>query len=108
MDGIETRLRRRLAELEDDRGSPGSTIAGVPEATRVDDECDPRRAGVAWDRQQAAAREDRTARERAEVRAALDRMAAGTYGLCEVCGHPIPPARLEARPTTTRCVEHAA
>jgi len=106
MDGIETWLRRRLAELDEGRADV-STIAGVPEATRVDDECDPRRSDVAWERQQTAARESRTAQERAQVQAALDRWEAGTYGTCEVCGRPIPPERLQARPTTTRCVEHA-
>ncbi|MPZ88280.1 MAG: hypothetical protein GEU81_09435 [Nitriliruptorales bacterium] len=34
-------------------------------------------------------------------------MDAGTYGVCEVCGRPIPEARMEARPMSTRCVEHA-
>ena len=107
MEGIETRLRRRLAELDEGRELTATTIADLPEAGRSDDECDPRRADLAWARQQAAARDSRVAEERAAVQAALDRLAAGTYGRCEVCGRPIPAARLEARPTTTRCVEHA-
>jgi DnaK suppressor protein len=37
--------------------------------------------------------------ERAEVDAALDRIAAGTYGIDEETGEPIDPARLEAVPT---------
>lgn len=40
----------------------------------------------------------------AEVDAALDRVDAGTYGLCERCAQPIAPARLESRPYSTRCV----
>ncbi len=32
----------------------------------------------------------------------------GTYGLCEVCGGVIPEARLEARPMSTRDVQHAS
>lgn len=28
----------------------------------------------------------------------------GTYGHCDVCGRPIPPARLAAMPEATRCV----
>lgn len=35
----------------------------------------------------------------AEVDAALERVEAGTYGLDEVTGEPIDPARLEAEPT---------
>ncbi|MFN2525446.1 MAG: TraR/DksA family transcriptional regulator, partial [Actinomycetota bacterium] len=34
-----------------------------------------------------------------EVVAALDRMDAGTYGVCERCGQPISPDRLQASPT---------
>jgi len=42
------------------------------------------------------------------VNAALHRMDEGTYGLCERCGNPIAPARLEAMPSATRCIEHAS
>lgn len=41
-----------------------------------------------------------------QVRHALDRLAAGGYGTCEVCGQAIPAGRLEARPWATRCVPH--
>jgi DnaK suppressor protein len=36
---------------------------------------------------------------------ALERLSAGTYGICEVCGEEIPLKRLEARPVTTLCIE---
>lgn len=42
------------------------------------------------------------------VDAALHRMDAGTYGLCDRCQNPIAPARLEAMPSATRCIEHAS
>ena len=42
------------------------------------------------------------------VDAALHRMEIGTYGLCERCHAPIAPARLEAMPSATRCIEHAS
>lgn len=35
---------------------------------------------------------------------ALRRMDAGTYGLCERCGNPIEPARLEALPHALLCL----
>ena len=41
------------------------------------------------------------------VEAALERIDAGGYGMCEVDGEPIPVERLEAVPWTTLCVEHA-
>ncbi len=42
------------------------------------------------------------------VDAALHRMEVGSYGLCERCQAPIAPARLEAMPSATRCIEHAS
>ena len=39
-----------------------------------------------------------------EVRAALDKLNAGTYGVCDGCRRPIPQARLEVLPWATRCV----
>jgi RNA polymerase-binding transcription factor DksA len=46
--------------------------------------------------------------ELADVERALKRLEQGnTYGLCEICGKPIPDDRLEALPGTRYCVEHA-
>jgi DnaK suppressor protein len=42
-----------------------------------------------------------------DVRAALARLDAGTYGRCVVCDRPIEPARLRAVPETPYCIEHA-
>lgn len=39
-----------------------------------------------------------------DVRRALDKLDEGTYGICDRCGSPIATARLEARPSSTRCV----
>ena len=36
---------------------------------------------------------------------ALERLATGTYGLCETCGNPIGKARMQAFPRATLCVE---
>jgi len=40
----------------------------------------------------------------AQVGRALERIAEGRYGACEVCGNGIPKARLKARPAATLCV----
>ena len=40
----------------------------------------------------------------AEIDAALERVDAGTYGVCQSCGKPIPHARLEVVPEATLCV----
>lgn len=43
-----------------------------------------------------------------KVEHALDRIDAGKYGNCEVCGKAIPVERLEVLPYATLCVEDAA
>lgn len=35
------------------------------------------------------------------------KLADGTYGQCDVCGEPIGDDRLEFRPWSTRCIQHA-
>jgi DnaK suppressor protein len=44
-------------------------------------------------------------RELANIENALERMKAGSYGLCEVCSGKIPLARLNALPYATMCIE---
>ena len=39
------------------------------------------------------------------VQQALKRIAEGTYGLCAVCGQPIPEKRLEALPWAALCIK---
>jgi DnaK suppressor protein len=46
--------------------------------------------------------------ELAEVEAALRRLDAGRYGLCEVCGQQIAAGRLEAMPAARYCVADQA
>lgn len=41
-----------------------------------------------------------------EIDDALDRMDAGTYGICAKCGRDIPVERLQAVPTAKYCIEH--
>ena len=41
----------------------------------------------------------------ASVEHALQKFDDGTYGLCDSCGKPIPPERLEALPQATLCLD---
>jgi len=43
-------------------------------------------------------------RELAAIDAAMQRLDAGTYGVCSLCGGSIADAALEADPTASRCV----
>ena len=42
-----------------------------------------------------------------EIKDALDRLEAGSYGICEACNFTISSARLEALPWTRKCVKCA-
>ena len=42
------------------------------------------------------------------VTAALRKIEEGTYGTCERCGKTISPARLEAKPAVTHCIDCAS
>jgi len=44
----------------------------------------------------------------ADVERALEKLDEGTYGVCDACGSPITPERLEAIPWTALCVRCAS
>ena len=48
--------------------------------------------------------EERLLKRLAEVEHALQKFEAGTYGLCDHCGQPIEPARLEILPHASLCI----
>ena len=56
--------------------------------------------------QRVAAIETQLQRELQQIDHALERIEAGTYGVCEVGGEVIPVERLEARPLATLCIQH--
>ena len=105
-----TRVETRLAELDGlltelERGRSGIVSASLE--SNADDEHDPEGATIGFERAQLDATIASTGEQIDRLRAALERIDAGTYGVCEVCGQPIPEARLEVRPDATRCVRHA-
>src|SRR5690242_4130804 len=77
------------------------------ELVATDDEHDPEGHTIAFERQQVAALL-RDARVRlASLSAALERIAAGTYGRCTSCHQPISSERLAALPGAERCISCA-
>jgi len=79
-------------------------IVAASQLVSSDDEHDPEGSTIAFERAQTLAVADQLRARLAELDSALARVAEGTYGICEVCGQPIAAARLEARPTASRCV----
>ncbi|SFI50036.1 transcriptional regulator, TraR/DksA family [Paenibacillus sp. UNC496MF] len=61
-----------------------------------------------FERERDMAIDERLDGQLEETEAALDRIATGRYGICEICGEPIPFERLEALPAARRCVAHAS
>lgn len=106
----ERRLAARARDLDDllarlDRDDE-SLRADRADAT-ADDEHDPEGSTLSGEWQRVDALRRSALAERAEVTAALQRVADGTYGVCAACGRPIPAGRLEARPMATLCVDCA-
>ena len=90
-------LLRTVAHVEDDLRWLGTNVE-----TEVEEE------GQEENIARLLARlDDRGKADIEAIDAALVRLAAGDYGRCEVCGGPIPQARLDAVPTATTCVSCA-
>ena len=90
----------RLARLRSD-------FDGMVAASRdsnADDEHDPEGATIAFERSQVDSLARQTEQRLVEIEAALDRLAKGSYGICERCGRQVPDERLQARPTARTCV----
>jgi DnaK suppressor protein len=62
-------------------------------------------ASLETDRSRALRLRDRDRRLIGKIQQALERLEAGTFGICDSCGGPISPARLRARPVTTLCID---
>lgn len=111
MDLTRTRLEQEraqaLARLRYLTGDFEEVVAASRDSNS-DDEHDPEGATIAFERAQVVALASQVRAHLAEIDAALDRLAAGTYGVCVRCGRPIGQARLEARPTARHCIECAA
>lgn len=98
-DDVRARLRSMSRDLE--------ALFAASVDSNADDEHDPEGQTIAYERSQLAALIQGTQDHLAAVEAAMGRLEQGTYGICEVCGQPIPAARLDARPTARTCIQHA-
>ena len=95
-------LLARIAGMESDMGS----LVAASVDSNADDEHDPEGQTIAYERSQLGALTEQAREHLAEVEAARERIAAGRYGTCEVCGQQIDLARIDARPTARTCVNH--
>ena len=83
-------------------------IINASTSVATDDEHDPEGATIAFERAQVAAILDQARGRLADLDRAIVRLREGTYGRCEVCGQPIAPERLAARPAARTCIACAS
>ena len=106
LDALQARRERLLREA----GVADARLSEI-RATRAsgsdDDEHDPEGETLSAQWSQAEGLRVGLAEELAELDRALERAAAGTYGVCARCGRPIGAARLAARPTAELCIDCA-
>jgi RNA polymerase-binding protein DksA len=98
---LETEQARLHKELEQLKGG-GSTSEerreGSPFGKREEE------ATEALELEKRLVLEKRIREQLAEIEHALQKFEKGTYGLCDICGQPIDPARLEALPQASLCL----
>lgn len=88
-------LLRQIAELE-------ARQTGAENSEGYDDEGEPETATYERERDLSLLENTRDLLD--NVDRALDKMAKGTYGICESCGKSIEAARLRALPYATLCI----
>jgi RNA polymerase-binding transcription factor DksA len=104
LDSERTQAQARLVALE----AQFRTLVDAGSGTNIDDEHDPEGATIAFERQQVAAFIEQTRARLADLESALDTSTRGAYGICERCGRPIAPGRLQARPDARTCIDCAS
>lgn len=98
---LENERKRLLTELEQLQTSvqPAEVRReGSPFGKREEE------ATESFELEKRLALEKQVREQLAEVEHALDKFAKGTYGLCDICGQPIDPERLEALPQANLCL----
>ena len=98
---LEAERKRLIEELEQFRASvrpADERREGSPFGKREEE------ATETQELEKRLALEKRTRDQLAEVEHALHKFEEGTYGLCDICGQPIDPARLEALPQANLCL----
>ena len=92
-------LREELEQIETNSGLSDERREGSPFGKREEE------ATESLELEKRLALEKQVSEHLAEVEHALHKFEEGTYGLCDSCGQPIAPGRLEALPQASLCVE---
>jgi DnaK suppressor protein len=96
--------RVEATELIDQMSARLASVVDATAEATADDEHDPEGSTLAFERGQLVAQIERSRVKVVEIDIALERIALGTYGICERCGAQIGPARLEVLPAARLCI----
>ena len=86
-----SRYRSALERADEELASPAHELTDT--------------ASAQWDAQTLSVMSDADACTLENVVGAIQRLDAGSYGICTACGEPIEPARLAALPEAAECVD---
>jgi DnaK suppressor protein len=100
--------RERAIEQVDVLARMLNQIIDASSSVATDDEHDPEGQTIAFERAQAAALVQQARQRVQDLDTAIERLRVGTYGICEDCGQPIDPERLDARPAARTCIKCAS
>jgi len=93
------RLTEELAQLQMTASSTEERREGSPFGKREEE------ATETLELEKRLVLENRIRQELAGIEHALEKFEKGTYGLCDNCGQPIDPERLEALPQANLCLK---
>ncbi|MBI2850393.1 MAG: TraR/DksA C4-type zinc finger protein [Chloroflexi bacterium] len=93
------RLRQERAQLETGAQTTETRREGSPFGKREEE------ATESMELEKRLSLEKRITDSLAEIEHVLRKLEAGTYGLCDICGKPIPAERLEALPQASLCLD---
>jgi DnaK suppressor protein len=79
-------------------------VLEASQSVATDDEHDPEGAGLAIERARIVAQLKHARAHLRDLDLAAQRVASGTYGVCEICRQPISSERLAARPAARTCI----
>ncbi len=99
LESEQKRLNDELAQLQASQHPTEERREGSPFGKREEE------ATESFELEKRLALEKRAREQLTEVEHALHKFEEGTYGLCDICGQPIDPARLEALPQASQCLK---
>lgn len=104
---LETRLQEVVAELESIATLDGTTDDWTPLPEVIGQETDENsHADASEDLEERTAMVSDLEKEYRNIKRALNKIANGTYGICEISGEPIEEKRLLFKPDARTCTEH--